>query len=214
VPSDRRPSGTLSKLLDVAERAFAVEGYAGAHLQQMADRVGVKKAAVYYYFPSKAALHEAVVARVLEALDDTVASSLARAGSPEQRLEALLSSLNELLAVQRNYSQILIRLFIDRPEVDFNALAPLIARVATRILDFYRDGCEQGVFVRMSSRHVVQTLLGAIIFHYASARVAGGMLGVDDVFSRAAVDWRSKELRRFALNAMLRERPADRDSSF
>jgi len=209
VPNERRGSDTLNKLLDVAERAFAVDGYAGAHLQQMADHVGVKKAAVYYYFPSKAALHEAVLVRVLEALDATVAAALSRPGTPEQRLEALLSALNELMAVQQNYSQILIRLFIDRPEADFNHLLPLVERPILRLLEFYREGYDQGVFVKMSSRHLVQTMLGAIVFHYGSKQLGTRMLGVDDLFSRASVEWRDKEVRRFALNAILRRRPVD-----
>jgi AcrR family transcriptional regulator len=45
-----RVGDTRTKILEVAESEFAAEGYAGAHLQKIAEQVGVRKTALYYYF--------------------------------------------------------------------------------------------------------------------------------------------------------------------
>ena len=67
-----RVGDTRTKILEVAEAEFASEGYAGAHLQKIAEQVGVRKTALYYYFDSKAALYTAVITTMLEAFDRCV----------------------------------------------------------------------------------------------------------------------------------------------
>ncbi len=157
---NRRGADTRNKILDVAEQDFARSGFAGAHLQYIAEQVGVQKTALYYYFPSKAALYEAVLVRMLEAFDQTVSKAIDGPESPASRLERLSDALNDLLSEQRNYSQILIRIFVDRVEIDGLALRPLIERVVGRLLAFYREGVDADAFVKLSSRNLFQSLLG------------------------------------------------------
>lgn len=64
---------TRSRILDAALGLFSEHGFEGTTLQQIADRLGLTKAALYYHFRSKddllAALHEPV-AKDLEAVLD------------------------------------------------------------------------------------------------------------------------------------------------
>ena len=50
------------EVLGVAATAFAEKGYAGASIKDIADRLGVRQASLYYYFPSK----EAALAAICE----------------------------------------------------------------------------------------------------------------------------------------------------
>jgi TetR/AcrR family transcriptional regulator len=84
-----RGADTRNKILDVAEQDFARSGFAGAHLQHIAEQVGVQKTALYYYYPSKAALYEAVLVRMLEAFDQAVSKAIDGPESPAGRLERL-----------------------------------------------------------------------------------------------------------------------------
>ncbi len=207
---NRRGAETRSKILDVAEHAFARDGYAGAHLQHIAEQIGVQKTALYYYFPSKAALYEAVLVRVLETFDQAVSRAIDAPESPAARLGRLIDVMNELFSEQRNYSQILIRILVDRVEIDGLTLGPLIERVVGRLLAFYREGVDVGAFVKLSSRHLFQSLLGATVFHYATGEIGAQVLGVDDIFTQNAVTWRREEVRRLVLRGVLRsEETAD-----
>jgi AcrR family transcriptional regulator len=204
----RRGGDTRDKILEVAEREFATRGYDGAHLQHIASQVGVQKTALYYYFASKGALYEAVLVRMLETFDAAVREALERGeAAPAQRMERLLDGLNDLLAERRHYSKVLIRLFVDPAPVDGARVIPLVQRVIGRVLLFYREGFEAGVFVEQSARHTFQSLLGAIVFHYGSGGFGAAVLGVDDLFTARTVAWRREEARRLLLRATLRERP-------
>ena len=54
--------GTRERILEVALGLFERQGYAGTSLRDISDQLGVTKAALYYHFPSKEALLDAVLA--------------------------------------------------------------------------------------------------------------------------------------------------------
>jgi hypothetical protein len=56
-----------------------------------------------------------------------------------------------------------------------------------------REGMESGVFRRASVGHTLQTLIGATVYHFASAEVGEGILG-RPLFSAEAVAARKAEV--------------------
>ncbi len=194
---------TRAKIMEVAEREFAQRGFAGAHLQGIAEQVGVQKTALYYYFASKEQLYVAVLRGMLEELDRVIAGALDSPAGPAERLDRLLSAVNALLAERRHYAQILMRVMVDRISLEGQPLRPIVERLVGRQLVFFREGVEAGVFARLSTRNVVQTVMGAVIFHYATGDFGAAVLGVDDLFSQRAVTWRGDELRRMVRRALL-----------
>jgi TetR/AcrR family transcriptional regulator len=199
-----RAHDTRARILEVAEREFATEGFAGAHLQKIAEQVGVRKTALYYYFESKAALYTAVLEGMLETFDAALGEELAGTDPPEKRLERLVSGFNRLLAEHQSYALILIRIFVDRPGVDASRVLPIVERVIGRLFRFYREGVDAGSFRRLSSRHFFQHLLGMTVFHYAAPFFSARVLGVEDVFAADVVAWRSDEVLSVLQDGVLR----------
>lgn len=60
---------TRQAVLDTARRLFAEHGFDGTSLQLIADSMGVRKANVYYYFPTKAEILQALLAERVAALE-------------------------------------------------------------------------------------------------------------------------------------------------
>lgn len=206
MPRVRTGPDTRTKILEVAEREFAGEGYAGAHLQGIAEQIGVQKTALYYYFDSKADLYEAVLQRMLESLDRTIREATAAPGSDALRMERVLDAVNSLLAERRHYAQLLIRLFADRAPVSAT-LSPLVQGTVGHLLAFHHEGVVAGGFAKLSSRHVFQSILGLLVFHYATAEFGAAVVGVGDLFTRSAVEQRGEEVKRFVLRAVLADAP-------
>jgi AcrR family transcriptional regulator len=73
----REPGHTRERLLEIALDLFTRHGYEATSLQQLADQLGVSKAALYYYFPAKRdilrALIEPMTADLEARLDDVEA---------------------------------------------------------------------------------------------------------------------------------------------
>lgn len=67
-------------ILEAALEAFAQDGYRAATMEDIARRAGITKAVLYDHFPSKDALHRAVLERERDALLAHVRAQLAEPG--------------------------------------------------------------------------------------------------------------------------------------
>lgn len=74
------------QMLAVAEEVFAERGYAGAAMDEIADRVGVSKPMLYEYFGSKDGLFTACVSRVRAELLDATRKAVEGAPSAEEAM--------------------------------------------------------------------------------------------------------------------------------
>jgi AcrR family transcriptional regulator len=63
----KRDTGTREKLLDACAEIMLDEGYAAATSRRVAEKVGVQRAVVYYYFPTMDDLYLAVLKRGTQA---------------------------------------------------------------------------------------------------------------------------------------------------
>jgi AcrR family transcriptional regulator len=77
-------------LLDRAKDLFARRGYVGASLRDLAELAGVTAAAVYHHYAKKEDLLREIIFDGLEQLSHSVVGALAGAGTPRERLEALV----------------------------------------------------------------------------------------------------------------------------
>jgi len=64
---------TRSALLDVAQERFAIDGFAGTSVRDLATAVGIKESSVYNHFSSKQAVLDAVLARIDERRESKLA---------------------------------------------------------------------------------------------------------------------------------------------
>ncbi len=95
-PAEARPERgeAPEAILDAAERVFAENGFHGATTRAIAEQARANAALIHYYFGSKEALYEAVIARRSGAINDERRARLAalQAAGPVT-LEAVLDAL-------------------------------------------------------------------------------------------------------------------------
>jgi AcrR family transcriptional regulator len=96
---------TREAILACAEDLFARQGFDATSMQQVGEAAGVARSTPSYFFQSKEALYEAVLARAVARAERTLAS--ARAQDPEHRtpedaVESFVSALVDLLSRDQN----------------------------------------------------------------------------------------------------------------
>jgi TetR/AcrR family transcriptional regulator len=96
----RKPRPTVREeneraLLEAAESVFAERGFAGATTAAIAQRAGVPKANLHYYFPTKEGLYRSVIERVLTAWL-AAASSFDTSDDPRLALSAYIGAKMDL----------------------------------------------------------------------------------------------------------------------
>lgn len=72
---------TAQRILDAAEDLFAVHGYDGTSLRQIAERAQIREPGLYNHFAGKQALYEAVLFRALNPMAQALAQHMERASS-------------------------------------------------------------------------------------------------------------------------------------
>ena len=89
---------TRERILDAALIAWSTRGYEATSLDTLAVGLGVRKQTILYWFPSKEALLDAVIARSAGELSAAMESALAHAGDGWNKVEAVVRSVFRLAA--------------------------------------------------------------------------------------------------------------------
>jgi len=79
-----------ARILDEAAALFARQGYENSSVGDLAAALGVSKAALYHYFPTKQDIFDSIIVDVLQGLRDEVAAELAGAAGAHERLRRFM----------------------------------------------------------------------------------------------------------------------------
>lgn len=87
-------AGTRTQIMRVARELIQTRSYLGFSFQDIADRVGIRKASLYHHFPSKEALGVEVLRETLRAFEQW---SAALSGTPQEQLAAYVQMYRKTL---------------------------------------------------------------------------------------------------------------------
>jgi TetR/AcrR family transcriptional regulator len=85
---------TEQKIMDAALEVFIEKGLQGARMQEIADRAGINKALLHYYFRTKDHLFDAIFQETIQRIIPQFAQMLWAKNKPEEMLETLLTFYN------------------------------------------------------------------------------------------------------------------------
>lgn len=94
-PRTRIQQKNSETILEAALEVFATYGFRGATLDQIAEVAGLSKPNLLYYFPSKEAMHQALLTRLLETWLDPL-REMDEAGDPVDEILAYVRRKIEL----------------------------------------------------------------------------------------------------------------------
>jgi AcrR family transcriptional regulator len=90
------------RILKAAMRLFAARGYAGTSIRTIASSAGISVGLLYNYFPTKAALLDALFEESMRDVQASFASAES-AGTPSERIERLVRSSFAILDANRDF---------------------------------------------------------------------------------------------------------------
>lgn len=166
-PVRRRSSGhkTRAEIVTAAERHFAERGFAAARLEDIAADVGIRRAAIFYYFRDKDELYAAVLDAVLQGAKAALPSS----GSAAERIEAALLGWIDYVARRPTVARLILR---EAASVQPGVESPLV-RIGRAPVEWLREliaeGIASGELQPLTDPHRFISLMGATtVFHFAA----------------------------------------------
>ncbi len=189
MPKDRAPTRIQQKnraaILEAALNVFSAHGFRGATVDQIAAEAGLSKPNLLYYFPSKEAIHTALLSGLLEVWLAPL-HALNENGDP---LEEILAYIQRKLEMSRDLPRE-SRLFAnelvqgaprihDALSTDLKKLVDEKAAILTRWMD-------QGKIANLHPHHLIFSIW-ALTQHYADFDVqVRAILADEDPYEGAA----------------------------
>jgi len=105
-----RAEKTRNAILAAAEELFAERGFDATRLEDIAERVGIRRASIVYYFKEKREVYDAIIADVLHGLHGTLEQALTpRPAKPLDRVEAIVAAWANYVGGRPATARLLLR---------------------------------------------------------------------------------------------------------
>ncbi|MDJ0847659.1 MAG: TetR/AcrR family transcriptional regulator [Myxococcota bacterium] len=170
VTQGSRSERTRSAVLEAAEVLFSERGFDGTRLEDIAERVGIRRASIVYYFKDKRELYDAVLASVFGDLHVALSEALGRDDPLPERIEAGVSAWIDFVGRRPTVARIILREVAGAtPERQGDVLAytrPFADLVRREIFD--RPDFPDQPLVKVDPVHVASTVAGATVFLVAA----------------------------------------------
>lgn len=169
---------TQEKLLQVAAAIFYEKGFHGARMQEIADRAGLNKAMLHYYFRSKEQLFDAVFEQALQRLLPSVVRFFAGEEPLRAKVSLLIDEYTTLLQEEPQVPIFILSELRMRPD-KMAALGKSLALETERLKAQIEAEIAQGNLQPVDPWQMVITLFSASIFPYISGPIWQGLLALD-----------------------------------
>lgn len=190
MPQDRAPTRIQKKnraaILDAALNVFSAHGFRGATVDQIAAEAGLSKPNLLYYFPSKEAMHEALLAELLDTWLDPL-RALDDQGEP---LTELLAYVHRKLEMSRDYpreSRLFANEIVQGAPRIYQALSEDLKTLVDDKVALLEGWMAAGRIARVHPYHLLFSIW-SLTQHYADFDVqVRAVLGDEDPFDGADV---------------------------
>lgn len=189
---------TEARILEAAGEVFARFGYEGARVEQIAERAGMQKANIYYYFSGKEALYRRLMAGILDELIFSVRGFLdIPATSPWDRLDAFLDLFFDIVGRYREIVGLAFGELLHPPrEKHGGATAePMLEQIETLSKQLIVDGIAKGEFRDQDPAQVLFSIQGALFHYFLLPEGRVRFLTGSDPFDPASLERRKVALR-------------------
>ena len=200
-------SSPRERILEAAEELFAKRGYSGVGMSVIAETVGLGKSTLFHHFRTKEQLYAASVERVLREVEVELTRQMALGGTAVERLDRWVDSLIELLASTPTHARLLLRSLFEDDDRSSElpeqvAADEALRRILQQTHNVLRDGMAHSELRAASIPHTIQSLIGIIVFHFASGEFGDEILS-GSIFSRREVERRKTEIKAFLHHGLM-----------
>jgi TetR/AcrR family transcriptional regulator len=164
---------TRAAILAAAERLFARRGYAATRLEDVAEAVGVKRAALFYHFRDKQSLYDAVIDDAFGTLVACLDEAFSAPRPIAERIERAVEAWVDAIVARPALARLILRHAADAEEKPAQPLFPAVERLLRMSGSLFERGRASGELqpIHDDPFHTASALIGATVF-YVSAFAA------------------------------------------
>lgn len=202
-PAPNPPAdSTEQRIFDAAHEVFVQKGMDGAKMQEIADRAGINKALLHYYYRTKEKLYE-TVARMIIGRAVPVIQNLVESDAPlEQKITRFIDFYVDLIARNPFIPLFIISEINKHPERFFENIFP---KDLPRPEVFFRqveDAIAQGEIRPIRPQHLLVNIVSMCVFPFVARPMLRLVLGMGQAEMTQFLGERKEEVKRFVFAAI------------
>ena len=170
-PSAEKRSDTFIRILEAAANVFSEAGFAGARMDEIADRAGVNKATIYYHIGGKETLYAEVISNVIGNTAETIAREIQDVQDPEEKLRIYIRTFARNIDVNPQVAPIMMREVASGGKHLPEVVARDIFRIVGMLSDILKEGEKKGLFFETIPFLIHIMVIGAVITYKTSAPI-------------------------------------------
>jgi TetR/AcrR family transcriptional regulator len=182
-PSARPVESRRDEIIGHAIQVFGESGFAGGRIDDVADRVGIRRPSILYHFPDKVALYAAAIGDVVSELARRVERAPLGA---DERLDSIADAWVDFVIERPIAARLLLRQMIDDHPVPLESAEDPIRRVISLIASAIEERAGPLAAKALDAAEFSLVLASSSLAWVASQSAVEGALGIDTL-SPAAV---------------------------
>ena len=179
----RNPEESRRRILDAAERAFALRGFGGARLRDIAQEAGVHHALVHHYYDDKRGLFEEVLKRGIARISHAGQDALSVPAGLEATVRAFVGVLFDFCANNRYLLRIVEDALRNQERASFQVTHDALAEIAGPLLALLKQRIATGqkvgtVRTELTPESLILLGVGAIVYGFDTAETLLSAMGL------------------------------------
>jgi len=191
-----KTSATEMHILKAAMEVFIEKGRHGARMQEIADRAGINKALLHYYFRSKENLYQRIFEDIFFRNITALISILSKELSIKEYLRTFISEYIETLRRNPRLPMFIMNEFREGGDTVKTVLAKLLDNeqlTPASYISVITRAIEQGEMKPLDPLQLISTLIGSCLFFFVAEPMLHHLFQLDADFDREAFIEERKE---------------------
>lgn len=201
-PDTPGSDSTEQRIFEAAHEIFVQKGLDGAKMQEIADRAGINKALLHYYYRSKEKLFEVVVKAVINRAFPVVRQLIESEEPLEQKITRFIDFYIELITRNTFVPLFIISELNRHPDRFFETIFPKDLPKPEVFFRQVEEEIARGNLRPVEPQHLLVNILSLCVFPFVAKPMFRVLLGMDQQELNRFMSGRKEEVKRFVFQAI------------
>lgn len=166
------------KILEIAREEFQEKGESGVRMQSIADRAGVNKALIHYYFKNKDGLFQEVFKETAQKSIFPIIKILGEDAPLREKIERFVSGYIDFLSANPNIITFVLGEL--KQHQNLNLKKDMLKVVFSSLGKQLNELHKRGEIIDIPVGHFFSSMMGMIITPFIAKPIIEGALGLDE----------------------------------
>ncbi|WP_339648912.1 TetR/AcrR family transcriptional regulator [uncultured Salegentibacter sp.] len=198
----QKTENTEKQILDAAENIFQTKGMSGARMQEIADKAGINKAMLHYYYRSKQSLFEAVFKKAFSLLAPQLDAILNDDSSIEDKITNFTHNYITFISKHPYIPNFIIQELNRNPgfieKIQENSSFPSLDKFNAQV----EKEVEAGILKPTDGKQLFIHILSLNIFPFVATPLVKAFVGLNSREFEEMMERRKTEVAAFIINSI------------